>query len=82
MWSYHMVMKRKTSIGAGEFKAHCLELLDRVERTRESIIVTKRGRPVARLAPLEITKPASLRGSVAYHGDIVATLGDKWDADT
>jgi prevent-host-death family protein len=34
-------------IGAAEFKAHCLRLLDEVQRTGESITVTKRGKPVA-----------------------------------
>jgi prevent-host-death family protein len=34
-------------IGAAEFKAHCLRILDEVQRTGESVTVTKRGKPVA-----------------------------------
>jgi prevent-host-death family protein len=39
-------------IGAAEFKAHCLRILDEVERSGESVTVTKRGRPVAELKPV------------------------------
>ena len=39
-------------IGAAEFKAHCLQILDEVDRTRETVTVTKRGRPVAEVRPV------------------------------
>jgi prevent-host-death family protein len=38
-------------IGAAEFKAHCLRILDEVDRTGESVTITKRGRPVGELHP-------------------------------
>lgn len=61
-------IKRGRTIPAGEFKARCLALLDRVARTRESIVVTKRGRPVARLAPLE-SDGVPARGLATVGGD-------------
>jgi prevent-host-death family protein len=77
-----MTMKTDAkTIPAGEFKARCLALLDRVSRTRETIIVTKRGRPVARLAPVEADLPLSMEGSVSYGGDIVGPSGEDWDAE-
>ena len=39
-------------IPAATFKAECLKLMDQVEKTREPIIITKHGRPVAQLAPV------------------------------
>ena len=39
-------------IGAAEFKAHCLRILDEVERTREPVTITKRGKPVAEVNPV------------------------------
>ncbi|MBI4705329.1 MAG: type II toxin-antitoxin system Phd/YefM family antitoxin, partial [Deltaproteobacteria bacterium] len=45
-------MKPKT-IAAGQFKAKCLALLDEVAEHAESYVITKRGRPVARVVPLE-----------------------------
>ena len=49
-----MTMKRIRSIAAGEFKAKCLEVLNRVARDGSSYVVTKRGRPVARVVPVEV----------------------------
>lgn len=47
-WSHTMVMK---TMGAAEFKARCLQLMDEVGP--EGILITKRGKPVARLLPAE-----------------------------
>jgi prevent-host-death family protein len=43
-------------IGAAEFKAHCLRILDEVERTGQPVTVTKRGRPVAEVKPVPKTE--------------------------
>lgn len=56
-----MVMATR-EISAAKFKAQCLALLDDVAASGEELVVTKRGRPVARVAPIE--PPASLLGSV------------------
>ena len=70
------------TVPAGEFKARCLALLDDVERTGETLIVTKRGRPVARLVPLENRRRRSLRGSVLRADDLVTPTGEAWDAES
>ncbi len=77
-----MTMKPEHSISATEFKAKCLELLDRVARDGGELVVTKRGRPVAKVVPAESRKPLSLRGSVRYLSDIVEPLGDEWSVET
>ena len=76
-----MTMKPARSIAAGEFKAKCLEILDRVARDGGSYVVTKRGRPVAKVVPLDSPEPRSLRGSVGYLTDIVEPIGDDWPVD-
>ncbi len=76
-----MVMKTR-EINAARFKAECLALLDDVASTGQSIVVTKRGKPVARVVPFE--EPPSLRGSVTYLVDddeLIAPLGEVWDAE-
>ncbi|MHB8471125.1 MAG: type II toxin-antitoxin system Phd/YefM family antitoxin [Gaiellaceae bacterium] len=55
-------MATQRTIAASEFKAKCLALLDEVAQTRETLVVTKRGKPVARVVPAE--EPRSLIGSV------------------
>jgi len=71
-------------ISAGEFKAKCLKLMDEVARSHEPLIITKRGRPIARMVPLEDQEPVSLFGYMAgtatLHGDIVAPLDVAWEA--
>lgn len=54
------------TISASRFKAQCLALLDEVAETGEAIVVTKRGKPVARVMPLESPYPESLVGTVTY----------------
>lgn len=70
------------TIAAGQFKAQCLRLLDEVAETGETIVVTKRGKPVAKLQPVE--EPRSLKGSVTYLVDddeLLFSTGEIWDIE-
>ncbi len=72
-------------VSATEFKAKCLDILDRVKQTREEIVITKHGKPMAKLVPLPATGKnifGYLAGSVEIHGDIVGPTGEVWDADS
>lgn len=73
-------MDKIQEIAAGEFKTRCLALLDEVAETGREIIVTKRGKPVAKLVPL---RPNSLIGSVKFIGDIMSPVvdPDDWEAN-
>jgi prevent-host-death family protein len=78
-----MTMVMSTTIAAGQFKAKCLALLDEVEQTRKEYVITKRGKPVARLVPTESKRQeffGRLKGTVKIHGDIFST-GERWEAD-
>ncbi len=68
-------------IPAGEFKAKCLRLIDEVA-TKGELVITKRGRPVAKLVPFEESETAPLEGLIAFEGDLVSPIGDAWDAAT
>lgn len=71
-------------IGATEFKAQCLALLDQVARQRVPLVVTKHGRPVAMVVPYEEAAPPAfgiLAGTVQASDDLVAPTGERWDAD-
>ena len=72
-------------IKAGEFKAKCLKLMDEVNKYHKEIIITKFGKPVAKLVPADGSARKSLfgylRDSAVITGDIVKPVGDKWDAD-
>ena len=58
---------------AGEFKARCLKVMDDVQATRETVVITKKGRPVAKLVPAEAPVRSlfgCLAGVVEIAGDI------------
>jgi prevent-host-death family protein len=71
----------RNTIAAARFKAQCLGLLDQVAQSGETLIITKRGKPVAKLVPIAQKGPPSLRGSVEVRGDIVAPCGGAWEAE-
>jgi prevent-host-death family protein len=43
----------ESTVQASSFKARCQSLLDEVARTRTRIVVTKHGKPAARLVPMD-----------------------------
>ena len=79
-----MATKTEKGIGAGEFKAKCLGLLDDVQKHRMEIVITKYGKPVAKLVPLDETPRkifGSMKGSVTFMGDIISPIDVEWDAE-
>lgn len=72
-------------VPAGQFKARCLKLMDDVQKHHEEVIITKFGKPVAKLIPMG-GKPSKslfgfLKGSAIIKGDIIKPTGEKWKAD-
>ena len=71
------------TIKASEFKAKCLKLMDEVAETGEEIIITKNGKPVAKLSALR-EKPKTLfgmdKGRMKIIGDIISPIDVEWDA--
>jgi prevent-host-death family protein len=53
------------TVAATEFKARCLELMDRVAEGRETYVITKRGKPVAKLVPTDPPRKRSVFGCMA-----------------
>jgi prevent-host-death family protein len=71
------------TIPAGEFKAKCLKLMEEVAASREPIIITKFGKPVAQIVPLPnhaFDIIGAMRGSVLWEGDIVSPMDVEWEA--
>lgn len=73
------------TMAAGAFKTHCLSVLDDVHHRHEEIIITKRGKPVAKLVPVGENKPESifgfLKGQIQIVGDIVSPIVEPWEWD-
>ena len=66
---------------AGKFKAQCLSLLDAVEATGEPLVITKRGRPVAKVVPFKTENRdifGFMAGKVRIVGDIESPIPVEW----
>lgn len=66
-----------------DFKAHALQVLAKIAETRESVVVTKRGKPVAEVIPFspDVPRPGKLADALVFENDILSPLGeDMWDA--
>lgn len=71
------------TLQASAFNARCLALLDEVEHTGNTVVVTKHGKPVAKLVPLT-AEAAPLAGSVTLLADddeLYFSSGETWDAE-
>ena len=82
-WPYgHGYNDGMKTMAAGKFKDICLQTLDEVANSRRPIVITKRGRPVAKLVPIgPTTMPKSLAGSVVFETGDPFSTGEVWDAD-
>ena len=68
-------------VAAAEFKAHCLALMEDVRTTRRPLLITKRGKPVAKLVPVEPEKDewiGRLNGVFKVVGDIESPI-EGWE---
>jgi prevent-host-death family protein len=81
IYGFMTMVKKSRQIAAGEFKAKCLALLDEVSETGQPILVTKRGKPVAQVVPVEGNEPPSLKGSIVFEGDIISPIDTDWEAN-
>ena len=74
------------TLPAGKFKQTCLRLLDEVGESGEPIVITKRGKPVAQLAPIERGRHEDWLGAMRDRGEILGDLTapavepDEWNA--
>ncbi len=73
------------SVPAAKFKAQCLALMEDVRATRQPIVITKRGRPVAKLVPADDAADnfiGRLEGVVKITGDIESPVApvESWEA--
>ena len=63
-------------MSAGKFKARCLKLMDRVANNNTTIVITKYGKPIAKMVSLGEKKSKTvfgyLKGSVSIKGDVIS----------
>ncbi len=73
------------TIPAGQFKTHCLQIMETVKKTGKPVIITKRNVPIAKLTPIKKKKEegfGKLKGTVHTKGNLVNPIEEVWDADS
>jgi prevent-host-death family protein len=73
------------TMGISQFKSHALKIIDQISKTQETIIITKRGKPLAQIIPYREAisghRPGKLADMLVFENDIVSPLGEEmWDA--
>jgi len=69
------------TLSASQFKATCLSVLEKVSREKRKFLITKRGKPIAELVPVENQKKqVPLKDTVTFVGDIVSPVAEEeWE---
>ena len=75
----------KGQVGAAEFKARCLEIIEQVRESRAEYVVTRHGEPVARLVPVGALAPSTplgvMRGTVLKYEGPFDPIPATWSVD-
>jgi prevent-host-death family protein len=75
------------TIAAGKFKANCLAIMDEVQKKRETVLITKRGKPVAKIIPaMDDVKDDffdSMKDQIVFLGDVISPAFDldEWEME-
>ena len=74
------------TIKASEFKARCLKLMDEVANSGEEIVITKNGKPVAKVGAVPGRESESWfgrdRGKIRILGDVISPVEMEWEAES
>jgi len=72
-------------IAISDFKAHCLEIVNKLQNNNEPIIITKRNKPVAKIEAVDPKPKTSLFGILSEKAqikeDIISPINEKWDCE-
>lgn len=78
-----IIMKQDKTIAAGEFKAKCLQLMNLVRDTHQSIVITKHNVPIAKLTPVneepDVDVFGCMKNTVAIKDDIINPIDTHWE---
>lgn len=78
-------MMSSNTIPAGQFKTHCLQIMETVRKTGKTITITKRNVPIAQIGPIEKKEQkvfGKLKGTVHVEKNIIDPIDEDWYADS
>jgi len=71
------------TLAVGKFKAQCLALIKHVAQSHEPIVITKHGKPMVKVVPIDQKKDNNdkpLKNAATFIGDIVSPIDEEWEA--
>jgi prevent-host-death family protein len=70
------------TLSVSQFKTTCLSVLDRVNKQKKKVLITKRGKPIAEIIPVEyLREEVPLKETVTFIGDILSPVAvEEWEA--
>jgi prevent-host-death family protein len=73
-----------SSVSTSDLKTHCSKIIDGVARKRQAVVVTKHGKAVAKIVPINDEAPVSIfgfaSGCISVYGDILEPIETHWEA--
>ena len=76
--------QQQNTIGAGEYKAKCLKIMDEVNNNHRVITITKRGKPIAKLVPIienALDVFGCMQNTLKIKKDIISPIDTKWESN-
>ena len=72
-------------IAISQFKAHCLEIIEKLQTDHQPVIITKRDKPIAKVVPLDNQKVSIfglLKHKAEIKGNIIDPIDEKWNVQS
>ena len=74
----------ENKISVSNFKTHCLKILKDIQSNNQTITITKRNNPIAKIGPIEKNRKSLfgiLEGKAEIKLDIIHSIEEKWDVE-
>jgi prevent-host-death family protein len=68
------------TVPVAEFEANCVDLLEEIAGSGNDIVITRDGKPLAKVVPIESSLRGPMFGTIEIVGNIVEPIDDEWDA--
>ena len=84
MCNYNKLKAMSTKIAISQFKAHCLEIIKKLQINGQSVIITKRNKEIAKVLPIDTKKVplfGILKSKAEIKADILEPIEEKWNAE-
>jgi len=71
------------TLAASKFKSQTIAIIEEIAKTKEPLVITKRGKPIVKIIPVDnkVQKEKPLKGTVTFIGDIFSPIDEEWEVN-